>query len=172
MKSVAEIGTHSAMKSNNKTLHEFTAYIPPKTPKIMSTNEMLHTDISVRAQGAKNRSTHDGKATNNHQNSQAINQLSRHRRPPAPILHGEGIVVMDRQNRRSAKQSQSAEVRIKFVMLSSQCKAAREWETSTYTRNIGVRASTCDRHINNKMTVRYFEIPRLLQLMIIAITSF
>jgi hypothetical protein len=28
-------------------------------------------------------------------------------------------------------KAQSAEVRIKFAMLSSQCKAAREWETST-----------------------------------------
>jgi hypothetical protein len=57
---------------------------------------------------------------------------------------------MDRLNRRRAKQSRSAEVRIKFAMLSSQCKAAKEWETSTYTSNIGVRASTCNRHINKK----------------------
>jgi hypothetical protein len=38
---------------------------------------------------------------------------------------------MDSLNRRRAKQSGSAEVRIKFAMLSSQCKTAREWETST-----------------------------------------
>jgi hypothetical protein len=60
---------------------------------------------------------------------------------------------MDRLNRRRAKQSKSAEVCIKFAMFSSECKAAREWDTSTYTRNIGVRASTCNCHINNKMTV-------------------
>jgi hypothetical protein len=30
MKSVAEIGTQSAMKSSGKTLHEFTSHIPPK----------------------------------------------------------------------------------------------------------------------------------------------
>jgi hypothetical protein len=65
---------------------------------------------------------------------------------------------MDRLNRRRAKQSKSAEVRIKFAMLSSQCKVAREWETITYTRNIGVRANTCNRHINNKMTVRSHEV--------------
>jgi hypothetical protein len=61
-------------------------------------------------------------------------------------------------NRRRAKQRRSAEVRVKFAMLSSQCKAAREWETSTYMRNIGVRASTCNRHINNKMTVWSHEV--------------
>jgi hypothetical protein len=119
---------------------------------------MLHTDITIRAQGTRVSSTHAREATNSHQNSQAINQLSRHRRQPAPILHGEGIVVMDRLNRSGAKQSKSAEVRIKFAMLSSQCKAAREWEASTYARNIGVRASACDRHINNKMTVRSHEV--------------
>jgi hypothetical protein len=43
-------------------------------------------------------------------------------------------------------------------MLSSQCKAATEWETSTYTRNIGVRVSTCNHHINNKKTVRSHEV--------------
>jgi hypothetical protein len=42
---------------------------------------------------------------------------------------------------------------MKFAMLSSQCKTAHEWETSTYMRNICVRASTCDSRINNKMTV-------------------
>jgi uncharacterized membrane protein len=93
-------------------------------------------------------------ATNSHQNSQAINQLSRHRRQPAPILHGEGVVVVDRLNRRHAKQSRSVEVRIKFAMLSYQRKATKEWETSTYTMNICVRASTCNCHINNKMKVR------------------
>jgi hypothetical protein len=51
---------------------------------------------------------------------------------------------MDRLNRRRAKQSTSAEVRVKFTMLSSQSEAAREWEASNYTRNIGVRASTCN----------------------------
>jgi hypothetical protein len=34
LKSVAEIGTQSAMKSGRKTLHEFTSHIPPKTPKL------------------------------------------------------------------------------------------------------------------------------------------
>jgi hypothetical protein len=59
---------------------------------------------------------------------------------------------MDRLNRKRAKQSGSAEVRIKLAMLSSQCKAAREWETSIYRRIIiGVCASTCDHHFNNKM---------------------
>jgi hypothetical protein len=65
---------------------------------------------------------------------------------------------MDRLNRRRAKESRNAEVRIKFAMLNSQCKTAREWETSTYTRNIGVRASTCNRHINNKMTAWSHEV--------------
>jgi hypothetical protein len=61
---------------------------------------------------------------------------------------------MDRLNRRCAKNSGSAEVRIEFALLSSERKTIREWETSTHIRNIGVRASTCDRqHINNKMTV-------------------
>jgi hypothetical protein len=120
---------------------------------------MLHTDIIyVRAQGAKVSSTHATEASNCHQNSQAINKLSRHRRQPPPILHGERIVVMDRLNRRRAKQRRrSAEVCIKFAMLSFQCKAAREWETNTYTMNIVVRSSTCNRHIN-KMTVRSHEV--------------
>jgi hypothetical protein len=56
---------------------------------------MLHTDITVAAQGARVSSTHAREATNIHQNNQAINQLNRHRRQPAPILHGEGILVMD-----------------------------------------------------------------------------
>jgi hypothetical protein len=33
LKSVAEIGSHSAMKSNRKTLHEFTSHIPQKNRK-------------------------------------------------------------------------------------------------------------------------------------------
>jgi hypothetical protein len=33
LKSVAEIGTQSDMKSSRKTLHELTSHIPPKTPK-------------------------------------------------------------------------------------------------------------------------------------------
>jgi hypothetical protein len=48
------------MKSR-KTLHEFTSHIPQKTPKrniSRSTNKMLHTDINVRAQGARVSSTH------------------------------------------------------------------------------------------------------------------
>jgi thymidylate synthase len=48
LKSIAEKGTQSAMKSSRKTLHEFTSHIPPKTPKrnriSRSTNEMLFTD--------------------------------------------------------------------------------------------------------------------------------
>jgi hypothetical protein len=64
---------------------------------------------------------------------------------------------MDQLNRRRAKQRRSAEVRIEFAMLNSQCKTAREWETSTYTWSIGVRASICNRHIN-KMTVWSHEI--------------
>jgi hypothetical protein len=36
-------------------------------------------------------------------NSEAVNQLSRHKRQPAPILQSEGIVVMDRLNRRRAE---------------------------------------------------------------------
>jgi hypothetical protein len=54
---------------------------------------------------------------------------------------------MDRLNRRRAEQSQITEVRSELAPLGSQCKPAREWETSTYMRYIGVRASTCDRHI-------------------------
>jgi hypothetical protein len=90
-----------------------------------------------------------------HQNSQAIKQLSRQ---PAPILQSEGVVVMDRINRRRAKQSGSVEVRIEFAMLIYQCKTTREWETSAYMRNIGVRTSTCDRHINNNMTLWSHEV--------------
>jgi hypothetical protein len=47
---------------------------------------------------------HAKKATNFNQNGEAINQLNRHMRQPAPILKSEGmIVVMDRLNRRLAK---------------------------------------------------------------------
>jgi hypothetical protein len=60
---------------------------------------------------------------------------------------------MERLNRRRAKQSGSAEVRIEYRLRSFQCENAREWETSTYIKNIDVRASAYDRHINNKMTV-------------------
>jgi hypothetical protein len=157
VQNVAEIGTQSTMM----TLHEFLPHIPPKTPKgntSSSTNEMMHTDVIVRAQRARVSCTHARKGTSCHQNCQAINQLSRHGRQPALILHSDGIVTMDRLKRRRAKQSKSAEVRIKLAMLSSQCKTARKWETSTYTRNIGVRASTCNRHIRNKMTVWSHEV--------------
>jgi hypothetical protein len=64
------------MKSNKKTLHEFTSHIPSKTPKgnkSSSTNEMLQTGTTVRAQGARVSSTHAKEATNCHQNSHAIN---------------------------------------------------------------------------------------------------
>ena len=88
---------------------------------------MLHTDISVRAQRTRFGSTDAREATNCHQNSKAINQLNRYlRRQHAPILHNEGIIVMDRLNQRRVKQSGGAEVRIEFTMLSSQCKTARE----------------------------------------------
>jgi hypothetical protein len=65
--------------------------------------EMLHTDITIVS------NTHARDATNCHQNSHAINQLSRHRRQATPILQSEGIVVMDRLNRTRAKQSKSAD---------------------------------------------------------------
>jgi hypothetical protein len=83
LKSAAEIGTQSTMKSSRKTLHEFTSHIPqitPKRNKSRSTNKMLHTDITVTTQGARVSGTHAKEATNSHQNSQAINQLRRHRR--------------------------------------------------------------------------------------------
>jgi hypothetical protein len=75
-KRVAEIGTQSATKSSRKTLHEFSSHIPPKTPKrniSRLTNEMLHTDITVRAQGARVSCPHAREAPNSHQNSQAEN---------------------------------------------------------------------------------------------------
>jgi hypothetical protein len=52
LKSVAEIGTQSAMKSSRKTLHGLSPHIPQKTPKrniSRSTNKMLHTVINVIA---------------------------------------------------------------------------------------------------------------------------
>jgi hypothetical protein len=69
MQSVAEIRTQSPMKSSRKTLHELTSHIPPKTPKRNisgSTNEMLHTDIVVRAQTVRVINTHATEATNCH----------------------------------------------------------------------------------------------------------
>jgi hypothetical protein len=65
---------------------------------------------------------------------------------------------MDRLNRRRAKQSGSAKVRIEFAVLSSQCKTTRQWETTAYLGNIGVRASLWDHHINNKTTVLSHEV--------------
>jgi hypothetical protein len=87
LQSVAEIGTQSTMKSNKNMLHEFTSHcIPQKTPMkkniISSTNEMLQTDITVRAQRTRVSSTHARVVTNYHQISQAINQLKRYRRQP------------------------------------------------------------------------------------------
>jgi hypothetical protein len=72
MQSVVEIGTQSTMKSNTKTLHEFSPLIPQKTPKgskSSSTNEMLHTDITIKAQRARVGITHAREATSCHQNS-------------------------------------------------------------------------------------------------------
>jgi hypothetical protein len=162
MQSVAEIGTKSTMKSSKKTLPKLSPHTPQKTPKgnsSSSTKEMLHTDIIVKAPRTRVGSILAREATIYHQNIKAINQLNCHMRQPAPILQSEGIVVLDRLNRRRAKHSLSAEVRIKYAMLSSQCKTAREWETSgSYTRNIGVSASTCNRHINNKKTVWSHEV--------------
>jgi hypothetical protein len=67
LKSVAEIGTQSAMKSSKKTLHEFTAsHIPQKMPKrkrSRSTNKLLYTNITFRAQGARVSGTHAREAT-------------------------------------------------------------------------------------------------------------
>jgi hypothetical protein len=60
--------------------------------------------------------THAKEATNCRKICHAINQLSSHRRQPAPILQSEGIlVVIDCLNRRRAKQSGSAEVRIELA---------------------------------------------------------
>jgi hypothetical protein len=88
-----------------------------------STDEMLHTDITVKTQRTRVNNTHAREATTFHQNVHAINQLNRHRRQPVLILESEGIVVIDIQNRRRDKQSGSVEVGIEFAMLSSsQCK--------------------------------------------------
>jgi hypothetical protein len=122
LQSIGEIGTRSTMKSNKATFHELSPKIPQKPPKrnkSSSTKDMLHTDITIRAQRTKVSSTHAKKATIYHQKSHAINQLNRRRRQPAFILHSEVMVAMDRLKRRRAKQSRSAEVRIKFAMLSS-----------------------------------------------------
>jgi hypothetical protein len=107
----------------------------------MSCNVLLQDctrHINVRAQGTRVSGTHAREATNNHQNSQAIDQLGRHRRQPAPILHGEGIIVMDRLNRRRAKQSGSAEVRIKFALLSSQCKKEEKGKQKDNSDNLRI----------------------------------
>jgi hypothetical protein len=69
LQSIAEIETRSTMKSSRKTLHELSPHIPPKTPKTnisSSTNEMLHTDINVRAQRTRFSNTHAREATNYH----------------------------------------------------------------------------------------------------------
>jgi hypothetical protein len=143
-------------EEQHKDVARILAAHPPKNVEKEHTygdDEMRHTYIIVRTQITRVGITHSREATNCHYNYLAINQLRYHRRQPAPILHNEGIVIMDRLNRRRAKQSGSAGVRIEFVMLCSQCQTAREWETSTYTKNIGVRASTCNRCIAHNMTV-------------------
>jgi hypothetical protein len=152
LQSVAKIGTESTKNRGAKwRCMNSRRTSPQKTSKgniRISTNEMLHTCISVRTQWTRVYNTHGREATNYHQNNQAINQLSHHRSQRAPILHSEGVVLMDRLDLRRAKQSGSAAVRIEFTLLSSQCKIAREWKTSTHMRHIGVRANTCDRHTN------------------------
>jgi hypothetical protein len=153
LQSVAKVGTQITMTGSTKTLNEFSPHIPPKTPKTnissSMTNELLHADITVKTQRTRVSITHAKEATHSYKNSQAISQRSRHSRQPALILQSEGTVLMDRLNRRRAKQSGSAEVNIEFALLSSQSKTARECETSTYMKNICVRASTRDHHINN-----------------------
>jgi hypothetical protein len=51
---LAKIGTQNTMMKNNKnTLHDFSPHIPPKTPKgnrSGSTNEMLHSDTTIKTQ--------------------------------------------------------------------------------------------------------------------------
>jgi NACalpha-BTF3-like transcription factor len=73
LQSVAEMGTQSNMKSSKKTLHEFSPHIIPQiTPKrniSSSTNEMLHTDISIIAQRTRVSSTHAREAINSHRKS-------------------------------------------------------------------------------------------------------
>jgi hypothetical protein len=99
------------------------------------------------------RYTHAKEATSGHQNYQAIDQFSRHRRQSALILKSKGVVVIPKacQVRRKC----GPEIRIELAMLSSQlqCKTTREWEASAYLRDIDVRAIACDRHIKNRMTV-------------------
>jgi hypothetical protein len=85
MKSVAEIGTLSARKSSRKTLHDIASHITQTTPKrniIISTNEMMHTDRTIIAEGARVNSIHAKEATNihpnNHQNSQTKDHMYRY----------------------------------------------------------------------------------------------
>jgi hypothetical protein len=63
---------------------------------------------------------------NCHQNSQAINQLSRHVRQPASILESEDSAVINQMNRRRVKYGGSVEVHIKFAPLISKYKIARK----------------------------------------------
>jgi hypothetical protein len=89
LQSITKTGTRSTMKSNRKVLQEFSPHIPqipPKVEKCRSTNKMLHADMIVRTKCTRVRNTHTGEATNYHQKSPAINQLSRRRRQPVPIL--------------------------------------------------------------------------------------
>jgi hypothetical protein len=148
LQSIAEIKTQSTMKRAQRILALHIPQKPSKRKISRSTNEVLHAYVTARTQRTRVFCTHAMEATNCHQNFQAINQLSRHRRQPPPT-HSEGIVDMDRLN----MPSKAAEVRIEFAMLSSQCKTTREWEASAYLRDIGVRASACDRYINKKMIV-------------------
>jgi hypothetical protein len=107
LKSVAEIGTQSAMKSSKKTLHEFTSHIPPKTPKKehkyfeeqnIADGHNCHSARSEShqhpCQGSDD--TQGMPGIRRHQNTQAINQLSRHRRQPVPS--STAMVAMDRLN--------------------------------------------------------------------------
>jgi hypothetical protein len=53
LESIAMMRTPSNMRSNKKTLHEFTPHITPKSPKGNKsrwTNEIMHADISIRTQ--------------------------------------------------------------------------------------------------------------------------
>jgi hypothetical protein len=97
------------MKSNIKTLHEFSPHIPHKPSKgngSRPTNEMMHADISV-SHNAMNESplhTCHGRdkllkiaRPSTHSTAIGANR-------PRPVLRSEGvIVVMDRLNRRCAK---------------------------------------------------------------------
>jgi hypothetical protein len=57
-------------------------------------------------------------------------------------------------DRRRAKQRRSAEVRIEFAMLNSQCKTAREWEraptqgTLVFVRALATVTSTTKPHLH------------------------